>query len=150
MKNGYLILLIITLVLVLVSGLIVRTFVSNFSAVYPPIKKYNIQMTQSDFREIINTSKNKNINIDFKLTDSTGNKQIGFFYYVDCQIRNVSTDNLFNFKYYKNETDEFITIDLIGAFDLESKTGGYKKKDIGVQELIELFENQFIEKLEYK
>lgn len=146
MKKGFLILLVITLILVIASRLIINYFVSNISAVYPPIKKYELQMSQSDFRQFINYNKHDTLDFEFNLTDSTGNKETGFYYYVDCKIKNVGFDNLFNFKYYKNETNNFITLNLIGAFNLSSNIGGYKMKDNGVPELTEIFENRFVEK----
>jgi len=141
--------LIIGLGLLIISGFIY--FASQISAVYPPIKEYKFPTSASNLKlEIIRTLDNQK-EFEYKFTDTLGNEQVGFAYYIDLRIKDLQMDNEYTFKYYDNLGHlDNSKIDLIGAFDKIRKTGGYKTKDADVPRLINIFDKEFINKLEIR
>ncbi len=136
-------------ILIVLGGFIF--FASRISTVYPPIKEYKFQTTASDLRlSIIKTLENQD-KFEYKFTDTVGNEQNGYAYYIDLRIKDRQIDNNYTFKYYDEE--RFLgkiktsKIDLIGAFDKIHNTGGYKLKDTDVPKLISIFDVEFIDKI---
>ena len=150
MKIKYFIFLLIgTIFLIIIGGGLY--FVSQISAVYPPIKVYEFHECASDLKiEIIKTLDNKD-KFEYKFTDIVGNKRNGYAYYVDLRIKGQQIDNNYTFKYYDKKRflrNAIISkIDLIEAIDKIHGTGGYKIDDLDVIRLIGDFEKEFIDKI---
>jgi len=126
-------------------------FVSQFSAVYPPIKEYKFQTKSADLRLAIIETLGNPEKFEYKFTDTVGTAQNGFAYYVDLRIKGQQMDYDYTFKYYDKKGKSGISkIDLIGAFDKISKTGGYKTKDNDVPRLIDIFDKEFMNDLKNK
>lgn len=126
-------------------------FVSQFSAVYPPIKKYKFKTNVANLRLAITETLDNPDKYEYKFKDTVGNKENGFAYYVDLRIKNTQMDNDYTFKFYEFQRPaNNSSIDLIGAFDKINKTGGYKIKDNDVPRLIDLFDKEFISDLTIK
>lgn len=146
MKWKYIIILISFLTLVAFAGWIY--FVSMFSSVYPPIKDYKFQVSASNLRTAIVKSLENYDRYEYNFTDTVGSEHKGYAFYIIVRIKGQQMDNEYTFKYYSKKLHPNKSkIDLISAFDKINKTGGFKLKDPDVKRLVEIFDNEFIDKL---
>ena len=127
-------------------------FVTQFSAVYDPLKSYTYSLTRNELKEtLIQTTKEKS-KLNFILTDSTGTDKKDLNYYADILIKTETEEYEFNILYKKKDSfwDKTVKseISLIGVFDKVHKTGGYETNDPDVGKLINIFENEFLKELE--
>lgn len=123
-------------------------FVTQFSAVYPPIKEYKFPTNVSGLRLAIIKTLDNHEKFEYQFTDTIGNMDNGFAYYIVLKIKDPQMDNEFTFKFFepKGQTN-MSRIDLIGAFDRINNTGGYKIKENHVPHLVDIFDKEFIDKL---
>ncbi len=120
------------------------------SATNDPLKSFQFPLTKEELRGQLFKTINADTNCTIKLTDSTGTDN-ELNYYCDIVIR----DGVNEYKYYiqcKKENSFWDNnvkseINLIGAFDLVHKTGGYKTEDTDVNKLAGIFEKEIIKKL---
>ena len=86
-----------------------------------------------------------------KFTDTNGDNETGYEYYVDLRINTRTKKYEYQYKYLENTglwaKEGTSKIELIGAFNLIDSLGGYKKEDEGMKDLVNIFETEFIEKL---
>ncbi|MGY5353597.1 hypothetical protein [Wenyingzhuangia sp. IMCC45467] len=143
MKIKHLIILVWIILLIVLGSCIY--FVSQFSAVYPPIKEYKFQSDLSNIRTAIIKTLDNPEKFEYKFTDVVGNAQNGFVYHVDFKIKGPQMNYDYNISFYnENGKNEISKIKLIGAFDKINKTGGFKIKDNDVPRLVSIFDSIFI------
>ncbi|MEZ5083680.1 MAG: hypothetical protein R2750_09540 [Bacteroidales bacterium] len=136
-------------VILICSGLY---FVTQFSAVYPPMAKYHYSMNVMQLQKTIIDITNIQQNISYQLTDTVGSNENGFAYYMNVKIKDIDAEYEYTLKY--NEEKKFwkqntsSELDIISAFDNIHKTGGYKIEGKDVKKLIDIFENEIINKIE--
>jgi hypothetical protein len=120
--------------------------VLQISAVYPPMKEYNLSLNTDELvNKMSNVGKN-DINLNFKITDTTGTSKNGFKYYADVYLKNNKDSYTFNLFYNKSDK-EHSKIGLVGAFDNSHKFGGYQNNGKDMQILINIFERKFIDRI---
>lgn len=125
-------------------------FVSQFSAVYPPIEKYDYPESYPQFSQNLKTFSSANPEVTYSVTDTTGGRMNGYSYYLTVKTTHDSTYKEYNIA-YKIEENWFGTkknkIYLIGTFDRLKRLGGYKMKENGVKDLVSAFETDFMNPL---
>jgi hypothetical protein len=132
-------------------GLFVIYFAGQVSAVYDPIKTYQFGLTREELRgqlfRVIKTQPHWTI----KLTDSTGTDKNDLNYYCDIVFMDETSEYKYNINYKKEssfwDSKVKLEINLIGAFDVGQKTGGYKTEDTDVNRLTDIFEKEIIKRL---
>ncbi len=130
------------------SVVLIAYFASQISAVYPPMKTYNFSLTTDQLRNKIINIANDDTNLSYKITDSTGTSKDDLNYYVDVYLKNNLTLYTFNIFYNKSD-NKHSEINLVGAFDNIHKFGGYQNNSKEMQDLITIFENNFIYRINY-
>ncbi len=118
----------------------------NISSVYPPMKEYNFSLTTDKLANEIIKISNNDTNINYKITDTTGTSNDNLKYYADINLKNDSTLYSYNFFYIKLDKTHS-KIGLVGAFDKTHKFGGYQNDSKDMQNLIAIFENKFIDRI---
>ncbi|MFC4232464.1 hypothetical protein ACFOW1_11210 [Parasediminibacterium paludis] len=121
--------------------------VSQTSAVYPPMKEYKFLFTKDELGDrIINIDRDDN-NLSFKITDTTGTSIDDVKYYANLHLTSGTT--LYEFHLFYKELDKTSSIiGITGAFDNTHKLGGYIKNSETIKNLIDIFENKFINKID--
>lgn len=138
-------------VLAVIVFLIIKMIYSvlQISAVYPPMKEYIFTMNTGELaKKIINVT-NDDSNLNYTITDSTGTSKDDLNYYVDIYLKNDSTLYTFNFFYNKSGKGQS-KINLVGAFDNTHLSGGYQNNSKAMQNLINIFEKKFIDRINYR
>lgn len=132
-------LLILIFVVIAFGGILY--FVSQFSAVYPPIKKYDYAESYSQFLQDLKLYSTRHPEIIFSITDTTGGLNDGYSYYITIKTTSNNLKNEYHIA-YETQDDWFGNkknkIYLIGAFDRLKNLGGYKIKENGVKELVKV------------
>ena len=135
--------------IILVLGAFVY-FVSQFTAVYPPIRKFEYSKSVTDFNNDLRILTSKRTNISYQLTDTTGNKETGYAYYFNIKVIGSEKNNEFNLAFKTEENwkgDKKNTISLVGAYDVIHNVGGYSKESEGIDRLAKAFEQDVYEGL---
>lgn len=122
--------------------------VLQISSVYPPMKEYNFSLTTAQLANEIIKIANDDSNLNFKITDTTGTSKDNFKYYADVYLKNDTTIYSFNL-FYNQSGKRNSKINLVGAFDKTHKFGGYQINNKDIQSLITVFENKFIDRINY-
>ncbi|HEX8376295.1 MAG TPA: hypothetical protein VF602_00655 [Pedobacter sp.] len=118
-------------------------FVSQFTAVYPPIRKFEYSKSVNYFNNDLRTLTSKRSNISYQLTDTTGSEENGYAHYFNIQVSSPQKNNEFNVAFKTEENwkgDKKNTICLIGVYDKINKIGGYSKESKGIDRLAKAFE----------
>lgn len=125
-------------------------FVSQFSAVYPPIKQYDFSTNVNDLEKIIIDLVEKEPDFNYSKKDTVGNLENGFAYYMEIEIKNSDCDIIYLIKYcdskYSNNNKQHSELKLIHTFDRPNNIGGYKIKENGVKGLLEIFDKEILVK----
>ncbi|WP_207429517.1 hypothetical protein [Pedobacter sp. SYSU D00535] len=125
-------------------------FVSQFTSVYPPIRKFEYSKNVTDFHNDLRTLISTRPNISFQLTDTTGTEENGYVYYYNIKVIDSKKSNEFNVAFKTEENwkgDRKNTICLVGAYDRIHKVGGYSKESKGIDRLAKAFEQDVYEEL---
>ncbi len=123
-------------------------FATQVSATYPPLKEYRFTLGTKELGALIKKSFDDDPSITLKMTGTVGSSQ-NRTYSMDIGMRIDSTIYKYNIN-YEIETlsnSRVVKIALVGAFDITHHIGGYRIQDRGLDNLITLFENRFIERL---
>jgi hypothetical protein len=126
-------------------------FVSQISAVYPPLKEYDFSVNAMELQAMIFEVDQADTNLYCTITDTIGLKDdrtycmaIGFKKLgVNYGVRISYADHK---KFLSNTINSELR--LIGVYDSTNKLGGYLPEDNGVPKLIDVFEKEFVSKLE--
>ncbi len=90
--------------------------------------------------------------ISFKITDTTGNAESGFAYYMDIELKDNKSDFLFTIKCKDGKKHDSSAAQtdakLIFAFDRVHIIGGYNKDAQGIEPLVKAFDVRFLVPLE--
>jgi hypothetical protein len=108
------------------------------------IKNYYYYGKVEDFLTHVRRFSNVNPNITSKITDTTGNSQIGYSYYLDIELKNNGQDVLYSISCDDKSDKGWIAINLVMAFDKQNKKGGYNKNVKDIEPLIEKFDSSFV------
>lgn len=150
-KYGVVILIIVIVATGIISGIY---FVSQISAVYPPIKEYNFKLSVNDFEKRIVEIGKKEPTINYFKQDTVGNLKNGLAYYMEIVIKDKNTEINYLIKYndskYSTDNQQHLELKLIHAFDEFNNIGGYHIEDEGVNKLLEIFYKEIILKIEEK
>jgi hypothetical protein len=123
-------------------------FVAGVSATIPPIKKYQYSGSVNQLLSGIKEYSATNPNVSLKITDTAGNKEIGYAIYMDVEVKGLTGDILYNLKCEKSDNDvepAQTLIQLIGVFNTKNyKIGGYGIKGIGVKSMVKDFDTGFL------
>lgn len=151
MRNIFDTLLVIFFVVAIIVGACFLYFASQFSATYTPLKKYNYKVSALDLQDVIFNLDKSDPTVDCIITDTVGVKG-DQAYYMHLKKRRRGANYSFYIKYddKKNFWSDSVNseIKLNGAFDSEQGVGGYRIENIGVENLIKIFEKEFIDKLD--
>ncbi|WP_276090477.1 hypothetical protein [Pedobacter sp. JY14-1] len=125
-------------------------FASQISAVYPPIKTYVYNGVDYSLQQSIEDVVNRDSTLSFTITGVTG---IGepHKYYADVSYKRGTHRYIFNINYETKKSfwrnNKYTDLALTGTFDETNKTGGYLKKDKGVNDMVILLEEILINRL---
>lgn len=125
-------------------------FVFQFTAIYPPIKKFHYSKTFSNFNNELKFLTSKRTNISYSLTDTTGSEDNGYIYYFNINVISPGKNNEFTVAFKTEKSwngDKKNTICLVGAFDMIHKVGGYSKESKGIDRLALAFEQDIYKQL---
>gem|GEM_PF-2663677 len=122
--------------------------VLQISAIYPPMKEYIFSLKPGELANKIIRITNDDSNMNYKLTDSTGTLNDDLNYYADIYLKDDSTLFMFNFFYNKSGKEQS-KINLVGAFDKTHQFGGYENNSKDMQSLINIFEKNFIDRINF-
>lgn len=151
MKSAIKVLLIVVGGLAIAFVLISLFFVSQISAVYPPLKEYQYPMSALGLQNLIFNIDKADTNLNCLISDTVGiPDDIAYHMDIRLKIEDVTYD--FHIKY--NDTKKFWSnsvnseLGLIDVYDSTHKIGGYRPKDNGVPILIDIFEKCLTAKLD--
>jgi len=144
----------ISIVILIVFGGLLY-FATQISATYPPIKEYEFEIPVSDLRIAIKEALKERDKFEYEFTDTVGNKENGYAYYISLRIKGLKMDNYYTIKYEEDEKGFWnktiiSKIKLISAFDKIHNTGGCKSEDTDVAKMTTIFESKFIDKIQTK
>ena len=127
-------------------------FVTQFSAVFPPIKTYEFTTDVNGFESTITNYIENSPRVTYQKTDTVGNVKNGFAYYMKINLIEQNIEYLIKYENSNslNGNIQHSEIKLIHIFDKNRNEVGYKIKDEGVLELLELFESEIVVNIELK
>jgi len=152
-KSLIFILIIIGIIVIFVLGIEIY-FVSQFSAVYDPLKEFkfpvNAELLKTKIYEIVKNDSN----FSCKNTDTIGSVRKGFTYYLDIRYHYKRNKLAFTVK-YKNTKHIFSKkptseLSLISVSDSMNKIVGYKNENQNIKNLVKIFEDSLVIKLKNK
>lgn len=121
------------------------------SATYPPLKTYDYELTDDElYQELANVVSN-NPSWTLMITDSTGDMNNRKYY---CQLYKTTPNDSLSFSIFFQKTDYLFNkrtkseLGLVRAWDNIQWKGGYKMGDPEVETLVNLFEDNIIDKLQ--
>jgi hypothetical protein len=136
--------------IIFVVALSILVYFMTRSTTYDPLKSFQFPLTKEELRGQLFQTINAGTNWTIKLTDSTGTDN-KLNYYCDIVYRDEANEYKYYIKYKKEnsfwDSNVKSEIDLIGAFDIRHKTGGYKTEDTDVDKLTDIFEKEVIKRL---
>jgi len=144
--------IVILIIVIVATGIFLGIyFVSQVSAVYPPIKEYNFTLSVNDFEKKIIEIAEKEPNLNYFKQDTVGNLENGFAYYMEIVIKDKNTEIDYLVKYSDSKyNQQHLELKLIHAFDKLNNIGGYHIEDAGVKKLLETFYKEIVLKIERK
>lgn len=112
----------------------------------PPIKKYKFTLSASRLLKKINYLVENDINLIFKLKDTTDSTEKGNRNYEDIYLKHSTTSYTFS-NVIKELDKEHSKMGLVGAFDNTHNFGGYQNNNKEMQSLINIFIDKFVAKI---
>jgi hypothetical protein len=135
LKSKLLVIIIFSIVVII--GLWFFYFVTQLTKVYDPIESYQFRLSVTKLKEGINESCKNRDGCEIEFTKFLNNKQ-----YAKIRIKTPKMD--FKYSFYISKKDNVSIINITSAYNISNKSGGYKKSDVGVKEIIKKFENEYI------
>lgn len=134
----------------LIAIYIINTIYSvlKISAFNPSNKKYKFTFSASGLLKKINYPAENDINLIFKLKDTTDSFETGNRNYEDIYLKHGTTSYTFS-NVIKELDKEHSKMGLVGAFDNTHNFGGYQNNDKEMQSLINIFIDKFVAKINY-
>ncbi len=110
------------------------------------IKKYTFPERTKDILFQIKTFCETDSNFKTRITDTTGTLSTGYSYYLDIEIKRGDRHIRYGLVCDENKdaTIAETAIKLVLAYDINNNIGGYNKSEVGINELVDYFETNFI------
>jgi hypothetical protein len=123
-------------------------FVGGVSATFPPIRTYNYQGSPAQLVAGIKNLSHSDTGVSYEITSTVGSADIGLATYMTVMFKTTKRNIEYELKY--ESEDSHTKIGLIKAYDQEHNIGGYGIKATGMNEILKVFEKDFLEKLKIK
>ena len=120
------------------------------SAVYDPMKTYQLQLTENEVHTQLTTISHLKPNLKITFADSIGTEKEGRDYHCDIDFKDETNEYAFHFIYKRNSHgDKSVKseIELINAIDFGLKIDIHEINHKEAARLIDIFEREFIDKL---
>lgn len=120
--------------------------IACISCTNPHIKDYEAVGNTRKFEIALGNLTRDHRYLTYKMTDTVGDKDVGFAYYIDLKRINGIDTLLYNIRYEENHQNT-LTVGLVGAFDLSKGTGGYGITANGMADIIKVFDTEILKPL---
>lgn len=136
-----------SIVIILIGGLAFAFyFAAQVSAVYPHLKNYEYSTSAKQLETTIIQALKSDTCFSCTITKSTGTEDHRNYYMTIEQ--NFNKHTLSYHITYSDIDESSCNLGLVGVFDKTNRSGGYKNEDKDVEQLISIFEEQVINKIE--
>jgi hypothetical protein len=125
----------------------------QISSTFEPLQEYNYPISKLNLEKSLRNLRLSDSRITYQTTDTTGYKGDGYKYYITLIFKKSSFQQYeYNLNYEEKigfrKNSNTLKLNLAGAFDKLTKTGGYKKEDKDVIKLIRIFETNILTKID--
>jgi len=143
----------ILIALALLAFVFVTYLGTQMSAVYDPLKIYQLRLTENEVHARLTNISNIKPNLKITFADSIGTEKEGRDYHCDVAFKDATNEYAFHFIYKKNGNADKIEkseIELINAIDYGLKIDVHDIDHKEATRLVDIFEKEIIDKLSEK